>query len=246
MHINAPAIICAVRPHGEHDVIARALTADHGLLAGYVRGGRSRTNRPILIPANTVAGEWRARSEGQLARFSAELIHSRAPLLSEPLATAALDWATALTAATLPEAHPYPRLHSALGGLLTAVEAAPAARGWAASLVRYELLILQELGFGLDLSSCAATGAVDDLIWVSQKSARAVSAAAGVGYEGKLMRLPPFLLDGLRAAGWEDVNAGLRLTGHFLAHSLLDARRADTLAARERLVDRLTRAGEGL
>ena len=242
MLISAPAIVCATLPHGEHGVIVRALTQDHGLLSGYVRGGKSRVNRPILIPANMIAGTWNARTESALASLSVELFHSRAALLSEPLATSALDWATALAAATLPEAYPYPILYSALDGLLLAIEAAPAARSWVASLVRYELLVLQELGFGLDLSCCAQTGAVDDLTWVSPKSARAVSAAAGVGYESRLLALPPFLLGGLGEAEWRDALAGLKLTGHFIERSLLGERRIDIMAARERLVDRLERA----
>ena len=242
MLISAPAIVCATFPHGENGVIVRALTIDHGLLSGYVRGGKSRVNRPILIPANLVAGTWTARTEGALASLSVELIHSRAGLLSEPLATSAIDWATALTAATLPEAYPYPVLYSALDGLLLAIEVAPAARSWVASLVRYELLVLQELGFGLDLSCCAQTGAVDDLTWVSPKSARSVSAAAGVGYEQRLLALPPFLLGGSGDGGWNDVLDGLKLTGYFIERSLLDDRRKDVIGARMRLIDRLARA----
>jgi DNA repair protein RecO (recombination protein O) len=153
MQTKATAIICAVLPHGEHGVIVRALTAEHGLLGGYVRGGRSRINRPILIPANVIAGEWRSRSATQLASLTAELIQSRAPLHSEPLAAAGLDWATALTAVTLPEGHPYPNLFSALDGLLNAIEYAPAARGWATALARYEELLLGELGYGEDLGN---------------------------------------------------------------------------------------------
>ncbi|MFM9853044.1 MAG: DNA repair protein RecO [Sphingomonadaceae bacterium] len=239
---NAVAIICSIFPHGEHGSIVRALSADHGLLSGYVRGGRSRVNRPILMPANIIEGSWRARTDGQLAGLTAELVRSRAPLHSEPLAAAALDWVTALTAATLAESYPYPSLYSALDAVLTAIEAAPAAWGWATSLVRYELLILQQLGFGLDLERCAVTGGSDDLVWVSPTSARAVSRVGGVGYEGRLLTLPDFLASGNALASWDDVLAGLTLTGHFIERSLLGDRRADVMAARARLVDRLTRA----
>ena len=242
MHIIAPAIVCSILPHGEHGLIVRALCAEHGLLSGYVRGGRSRVNRPILMPANIIEGQWRARTDSQLASLTAEMLHSRAALLSEPLAAAAIDWATALTAATLPEGYPYPLLHSALDGVLSAIEASPRAFNWAASLVRYELLILQELGFGLDLTSCAVTGDLDDLKWVSPKSARSVSGAGAVGFEDRLLALPAFLMRGDGAATWDDVFAGLRMTGHFLESSLLGDRRADVMAARARLVDRLTRA----
>lgn len=150
MRIETQAIILSVRVHGEHGTVVRALTPDHGLQAGYVRGGKSRRLRPVLMAGNVVQAEFRARTDDQLAFLSVEPVHSRAFLLSEPLAAAALEWATALTAAALPEGQPYPRLYEGLDGLLTAIEAAPSARGWAAGLVRYELLLLGELGFGLD------------------------------------------------------------------------------------------------
>ncbi|WP_448663547.1 DNA repair protein RecO [Sphingomonas sp. CJ20] len=241
MHLRAEAIVLSVRLHGEHGAVVRALTARDGVQPGYVRGGRSRALRPVLQPANLVLGEWRARTQEQLAGLTVELLHSRAPLFGEPLPAAALTWVTALTATTLPEAQPYPRLHSALDGVLAAIEAAPAARGWAVALVRYELLLLAELGFGLDLEQCAATGAREDLAYVSPKSGGAVSRVAATGYEARLLRLPPFLTAG-GAAAWGDILDGLRLTGHFLARDLLIGRDADVLAARARLVDRLKRA----
>ncbi len=236
-----PAIVCALRPHGEHGAIARLLTPDHGLMAGYVRGGRSRAIRPVLVPGNSVKAEFRARTEDQLAGLTVEMEHSRAPLLAEPLPAAAIDWACALTAAALPEGTPYPALYQALDGVLGAVEAAPAARGWAVALIRYELLMLAELGFGLDLTRCAATGGTEDLAFVSPRSAAAVSRAGALGYESRLLPLPPFLIEG-GSGDWGQILDGLRLTGFFLERSVLTERRADVLAARERLVDRLKRA----
>jgi DNA repair protein RecO (recombination protein O) len=156
MQIRAAAIIVAVRSHGEHGAIVRALTEDHGLVAGYVRGGRSRRVRPILSVGNVVAAEFRARSEAQLASLAVEMIASRAPLLSEPLAAAAIEWVTALAAVALPEGHPYPRIYEALDGVLAAVEAAPSARGWVVALERYEALILTALGYG-DASAAGLT-----------------------------------------------------------------------------------------
>jgi DNA repair protein RecO (recombination protein O) len=235
------AIVCGVRGHGEHGAIARLLTPGHGLIAGYVRGGRSRALRPVLLPGNAVKAEFRVRTEDQLAGLTVELDHSRAPLLSEPLPAAAIDWVCALTAAALPEGTPYPELYQALDGVLGAVEAAPAARGWGAALVRYELLMLAELGFGLDLGRCAATGGAEDLAYVSPRSAAAVSRAAAVGYESRLLPLPHFLLEG-GAGDWAAILDGLRLTGFFLERSVLTEWRADVLAARERLVERLNRA----
>jgi DNA repair protein RecO (recombination protein O) len=238
MHIEAEAIVCAVRAHGEHGAIVRALTSDHGLIAGYVRGGRSRRLRPILIPGNRILGDWRARSEDQLPALVAELAESRAGLLGEPLAAMAIDWVTSLTTVTLPEGQPYPRLHSALEATLAAVAAAPSARGWVAALARYELLLLAELGFGLDLAECVATGAREDLAYVSPKSGGAVSRAAGALYRDRLLPLPSFLLNG-GLAEWPDLIAALTLTGHFLTRDLLHGAGAHTLAARERLVARL-------
>src|SRR3954464_3888130 len=150
MHLETQAIVVAVRAHGEHGAIVRALTPSEGVQAGYVRGGKSRRLRPVLVPGNLVAADYRARTEEQLPHLSVELAHSRAFLLSEPLASAGIEWATALTAAALPEGQPYPRLFEGLDGLLGAIEAAPSARGWAAAMVRYELLLLAQLGFGLD------------------------------------------------------------------------------------------------
>lgn len=194
MHISATAIICSVRNHGETGAIVRAFSAAEGLLAGYVQGARGRHLRPVLIPGNVIKGEWRVRTPGQLASLTAEPLHSRAHLLSEPLAIAAIDWVTALTAATLPEALAYPRLYSALDGVLSAIELAPAARVWAGALAQYETLLLAELGY-------AEEGTSDG---------------------------PPVAM---MAQNRE------RLVAHILGD-----RRADVMAARERLVDRLKRA----
>ncbi|WP_374945039.1 DNA repair protein RecO [Sphingomonas sp.] len=241
MHLSALAIVLAVRAHGEHGAIVRALTRDDGVQPGYVRGGRSRALRPVLLPGNTVQAEWRARTAEQLPALTVELATTLAPLHDEPLAAAAIAWATALTATALPEAQAYPRVHDALAGLLGAIAAAPSARGWAAACARYELLLLAELGFGLDLDRCVASGGAEDLAFVSPRSGAAVSRAAAAGYEDRLMPLPAFLRTG-GEAGWDDIFAGLRITGHFLARDLLVGRAADVLAGRERLVDRLKRA----
>jgi DNA repair protein RecO (recombination protein O) len=239
--LTATAIICAVRAHGEHGAIVRALTQEAGLLPGYVQGGRSSRMRPVLIPGNVVRASFRARTAEQLASLSVELVQSRGPLLGEPLPAAAIDWACAFTAATLPEGHPYPALYSALEAVLDAVEAAPAARGWAVALVSYELLVLAELGFGLDLSECAVTGAKQGLAYVSPRTGRAVSVEGAGAHAQRLLPLPAFLVEG-GEAGWPDILTGFTLTGHFIAHNLVDRRHADILAARERLIERLKRA----
>ena len=242
MNVTADAIVCALRNHGEHGAVVRLMTADHGLQAAYVRGARGRRMRPVLIPGNLVQATLRSRSETQLSQAEVELGHSRAPLLSEPLPAAAIEWVTALTAVALPEGQPYPRLYAALDALLSAIEAAPSASGWGAALVRYEMLMLAELGFGLDLDTCAVTGGNDDLVAVSPQSGRAVSAAEAAGYEGRLLRLPSFVRGGGQGS-WAEIADGLRLTGHFLRRDLLAERWSALGEARERLAERLRRAG---
>lgn len=148
MHIRTQAILCSARPHGEVGVIARLMTASHGLIAAYVSGGRGRDLRPVLIPGNGVEAELRARIEGQMPAARIELTRSRAPFLAEPLPAAAIGWVCALTATALPERHAYPAIHEALNALLDAVCSAPSARGWAPGLVAYEALVLRELGYG--------------------------------------------------------------------------------------------------
>lgn len=199
VRLETEAIVVAVRPHGEHGAIVRALTPGEGVQAGYVRGGKSRRLRPVLVAGNRVHAEFRARTEEQLAHLGVELAHSRAFLLSEPLASAGIEWACALTAAALPEGQPYPHLYEGLDGLLGAIEAAPSARGWAAALVRYELLVLAETGFGLQRSPDASD------------------------------------------ESWEVLRDSLRRTGFALERDLLTGRRAEVLAARERLIERLKR-----
>ncbi|MGI8705184.1 MAG: DNA repair protein RecO [Sphingomicrobium sp.] len=153
MQIDTDAIVCGVRSHGEHGAVVRMLTPKHGLVAAYVRGGRGRRMRPVLIPGNVVSAQLRSRTESQLPQATIELAHSRAPIFSEPLPAGGIEWATALVAAALPERQPYPRLYEAMAGLLDAIEAAPSASGWGVALARFELLLLSELGYGRETST---------------------------------------------------------------------------------------------
>jgi DNA repair protein RecO (recombination protein O) len=242
MRTDTPAIVCALRNHGEHGAIVRLMTPDQGLVAAYVRGARGRRMRPVLIAGNVVQARLSARTESQLPQAAIELVHSRGPLLSEPLPAAGIDWATVLTATALPEGQPYSPLYQALEGLLDAIEAAPSAAGWGAALVRYELLLLAELGFGLDLDRCAVNGSNDDLVAVSPKSGRAVSAAEAEPYASRLLPLPHFVREG-GTASWPEIAQGLDLTGHFLLRDVLTDRARPIAEARERLVERLRRAG---
>ena len=242
MRSQTQAIVCALRSHGEHGAVVRMMTPEQGLVAAYVRGARGRQMRPVLMAGNVVQAQLSARTENQLPQAAIELVHSRAPLLSEPLPAAAIEWATVLTATALPEGQPYPSLYQALEGLLDAIEAAPSASGWGTALVRYELLLLAELGFGLDLDRCAVSGTNDNLVAVSPISGRAVSAAEAEPYSGKLLPLPGFVRKGGRAS-WAEIVGGLELTGHFLLRDVLTDRLRPVTGARQRLVDRLRHAG---
>jgi DNA repair protein RecO (recombination protein O) len=241
LRLTTPAIVLSLHAHGEHGAVVRLLTPEHGLQSAYVRGARGRRLRPVLMAGNLVDASLSARTGEQLAQATIELTRSRAPLMAAPLPAAAITWLAALTAGALPDSQPFPRLFSALDAVLTAIEAAPAARDWGAGLVRFELLLLAELGFGLDLSQCAATGSFEELVAVSPRSGRAVSAAAAQPFHRQLLALPPFI----RAGGpgsWGEIIDGLALSRHFLARDVLTDRAAPLLAARDRLVERLRRA----
>lgn len=242
MRLQTRATVCTLRNHGEHGAIVRLMTANHGLQAAYVRGARGRRMRPLLIAGNLVHARFSARTDAQLPQAEIELIHSRGPMLSEPLPAAAIEWATVLTATALPEAQPYPVVHSTLEALLDAIEAAPAASGWGAAMVRYEIVLLAELGFGLDLEQCALSGRRDELVAVSPRSGRAVSAAEAEPYKDRLLPLPTFVRSG-GTGSWHDIVDGLGLTGHFVERHLLTGSLAPLMEARQRLVERLLRAG---
>lgn len=216
-------IVLSARPHGETSVILDLLTREHGRHLGVVRGGRSRTERPVLQPGNLVRAHWRARLDEHLGNFAVEGVTLRA---AELMASRAGTFGAGHVAALvrlLPERDPHPRLF-ALAELVLGHLPDPAVGP--ALMVRFELALLSELGFGLDLASCAATGTTDDLAYVSPKSGRAVSATAGAPYADRLLPLPPFLIGSGRNAAptAADIAAGFRLTGFFLARDLLEPR----------------------
>jgi len=148
VNLRAPAILLASRPQGETGAIARLLTADQGLIAAYVAGGRGRQMRAVMVPGNRVALELTTRAANQLPFARLELEHSRAALMTEPLPAAAIQWVCGLTATALPERQTYPGLYVALDALLSAVAIAPSARGWVSGLIAYETMLLRELGYG--------------------------------------------------------------------------------------------------
>lgn len=239
IHIDGPALVLSLIPHGEHGLVVRLLTPAHGLVAAYVRGGRGRRLGPVLQPGNLVAAHLLARAEGQLPQASVELLAPRAALATSGAAVAVLDWACSLMAATLAEGDPHPRLYDALDALGALVAAGGDRAQLGSAIVRHELLLLAELGHGLDLASCAATGATTDLGFVSPKSRQAVSRGAGLPYAAKLLPLPGFLVTDA-AADAQAIADGLALTGHFIARDLLGARADRLWPTRQVMVQRLT------
>lgn len=243
MQISSDAIILTIRPHGEHGAIVRAITPEHGLLAGYVRGARSRHMRPIVMPANVVTGHWRARLEGQLPGLQLELKEARSPFYREPLIACSFEWATMLTALILPEGDPCPDNYQALSALLALICAAPAARHWAEKLAHYEAMMLDNMGQGMALSRCAL-GGKGALIGVSPRSGRAVSEERVGQWRDKLLPLPEFMQDieGAPEPDMEAILSGLSLTGHFLIRALDDhgtRMSANILPIRARLITQL-------
>lgn len=237
------AIVLAARPHGEANAVLSALTLEHGRHAGLVHGGAGKRQGPLLQPGNRLSLTWRARLADQLGHFRVEpmqLLASR--LVHDPARLMALTSACVLLEESLPEREAHPRLYA---GLLRLLEDMVQNKnnGWPETYVRFELLLLADLGFGLDLGSCALTGTADDLAYVSPRSGRAVGRAAAGAFAPRLLPLPAFLGgdgDGDKAAGVEELAAGLRLTGHFLAKHVFAPADRPLPSSRERLADRLS------
>ncbi|CUW40144.1 DNA repair protein RecO [Magnetospirillum sp. XM-1] len=235
MEWDDDSIVLAVRRHGETGAVASLLTRAHGRHAGLVHGGQGKANRPILQPGNAVRAKWNARLPEQLGNFKLELLHAyAAAFLDDAARLAALGSACALVEAALPERQPHPACHAALAALLHALEA----ESWPSVYVHFELALLRDLGFGLDLTACAATGQTDDLAWVSPKTGRAVSRAAGEPYRDKLFALPAFLIDGGEGDSTA-IRQGLEMTGFFLQRHVLAPRHAELPAARGRMISKL-------
>jgi len=234
-------IVLSARKHGETSAVVTLLTRAHGRHAGLVRGGTGKTARGVLQPGNRVAARWRARLAEHLGLLACEMTHPfAAAVLDHPDRLAALAAACAVADAALPEREPCPEVYDGLLALLGAIEDDV----WPVAYVRWELGLLAALGFGLDLSECAASGRNDQLAYVSPRSGRAVSLAAGEPYRGRLLALPPFLTAG-GGNGAEAVAVldGLRLTGHFLERHVFAPTGGGALpAARRRLEERLRRA----
>jgi len=237
MEWREEGIILGLRRHGETSVIAEILTSTRGRWLGLVRGGRSRRMRPVLQPGNLVLAGWRARLEDHLGTLTAEPVSLRAgTIMADGLKLAGLTTLTAL-AQFLPEREPHPRVYQAMRLVLDELDD-PAI--WPAMLVRWELGLLDELGFGLDLGRCAVTGSPEELIYVSPRTGRAVSRSAGEAYRDKLLVLPGFLKGSQTSApDLSDVLAGFTLTGHFLARHIFEPRDAAAPESRSWIIARL-------
>ncbi|MBC6443003.1 MAG: DNA repair protein RecO [Rhodobacteraceae bacterium] len=227
-------IILTSRPHGESAAILEVLTERHGRHLGVVHGGASRNKAPLLQPGNQVNLEWRARLEEHIGSYRVELLRSRMAILSNRRALAAMGSITALLSFALPERMELPGIYTPT--LMLADRLLSADDSWISDYALWELTVLAELGYMLDLTQCAATGTRQNLVWVSPRSGRAVSAEAGVPYLDRLLPLPAFLLSG-DSAGAADTLAALKLTGYFWENRLAPALGARLLpGARARFV----------
>ncbi|HBF60259.1 MAG TPA: DNA repair protein RecO [Methyloceanibacter sp.] len=231
-------IFLSGKPLGEANLIAEVLTLEHGRHLGLVRGGQSRRIRPTLQPGNLVRVTWRARLAEHLGGYTVELMEAHgARALDDPRALAAIGTIAELVK-LLPERDPHPELYATTLHVLRSF-AEPDI--WPALMVYWEFQLLQELGFGLELTSCAATGATEDLVYVSPKSARAVSREAGAPYADKMLSLPQFLIDSSAPLAPSDIAAGFALTGYFLERDVLAPHGLKFPDARGRLLDLLQR-----
>ncbi|THD85281.1 DNA repair protein RecO [Aliigemmobacter aestuarii] len=231
-------VLLSMRTHGESAAIIEVFTAAHGRHSGVVRGGASRKVAPILQPGAQLAVEWRARLDDHIGTYTVEPLRSRAGVLGDRLALAGLNAVCALIHVALPEREPHAALWQATVGLLDALQSVP---DWPADYLRWEMRLLEELGFGLDLTRCAVTGARDGLDFVSPRTGRAVSRAGAGDWADRLFPLPACLM-GQGPADPRQMAEGLAITGHFLNRELAPVLGGRPLPeARARLIDLLAR-----
>jgi DNA repair protein RecO (recombination protein O) len=241
MEFEDDAYVLSARPFGETGAIVELITRLHGKYAAHVAGAASRRMKPFLQAGARVSLRYRARTSEQLGAASLEPVgEGPSALFDDALALAGLSAAAAVAAGALPEREPHP---GAFLGLEAFIAALAQPDIWPAVYVRFEAGLLADLGFGLDLSRCAVTGSPDDLVYVSPRTGRAVSAAAGDAYKDRLLALPPFLLSSQGGLGAGDIAAGLAITGHFLQRYLFAPLNRPLPPARMWLSDRLAEAG---
>ncbi|MEX3016953.1 DNA repair protein RecO [Gymnodinialimonas hymeniacidonis] len=238
MEWRADGILIALRRHGESAAIVELFTAEHGRHLGVVRGGASRKMAPLLQVGAQLDATWKARLSEHIGSFTVELRQSRAAeVLDDRTALAGMTAVCALLSFTLPERAPYPALYARSVALLDGL----GAEKWAEAYLGWEMALLEEMGFGLDLSACAVTGSTEELVYVSPKSGRAVSRGAAGEWVDRLLPLPPVLRG--EPSTPRDVSLALQTTGYFLTHQLAKSLGDRPLpAARQRYVDLISRA----
>jgi len=228
-------IVLSARKHGESSLIVSLLTEQHGRHAGLVRGGAGRRNRGVYQPGNLVNAHWRARLVEHLGTYTCELLDAKpAAFLDSPLELAALQSAASITELALPERENHPNVFN---GLQIVLESLDEISVWPTVYVKWELGLLKELGFGLDLSCCAATGQTDDLVYISPRTGRAVSRQAGLPYHDRMLALPEFLITRDVSCEFSDLFDALKLSGYFLEHHVFGG--APLPPARTRFMDRI-------
>ena len=241
MEFHEEAFVLSARAHGDTGVVGDLLTETHGRHAAYVAGGASRRMKPFLQPGARVIADYRARTSDHLGSARLEPVgEGPSALFDDGLALAGLAAAAAVAQGALPERESHPGAFLAFEALMTAFQIPEV---WPAIFVRFEAGLLEDLGFGLDLSRCAVTGSMDDLIWVSPRTGRAVSREAGAPYADKLLTLPPFIHGAQAGLGEGDVRSGLDLTGHFLEQFVFHPQNKPLPPARVWLVDKLGEQG---
>lgn len=236
MEWSDEAIVLGARKHGETSAIASVFARAHGLSSGLVRGARGKALRGVLETGNAVSIRWRARLPDHLGNFSCEIFRSfAAEVMDDRHALAAIASIAALLRWTLAEREAHPGLYETTIALLGAL----GRDDWVRRYVEWEVVLLAELGFGLDLRTCAATGTRENLVFVSPRTGRAVSAEAGAPYHDKLLRLPKFLMDRSAVVDATEIRAGLGLTGYFLASHVFAPEGRRLPAGRLRLAELL-------
>lgn len=239
MNWSDEGFVLSARKHGESAAIVTLFTREKGRHAGLVRGGSASRARGIYQTGNFVSADWQARLSEHLGTYTCELIKSHAAaLMTERLELLALMSAAGVLERLLPEREPHPETFERFAVL---IESLIAGEGWLTGYVDWEMHLLADLGYGLDLTACAATGNTEDLIYVSPRTGCAVSEGAGLPYRDKLLKLPAFLKGAGAAADMATIADGLRLTGHFLARCAQDADAGDLPQSRAQFVDRLRR-----
>ncbi len=233
-------VLLSMRPHGEGSAIIEVLTADHGRHMGVVRGGGSRRMAPVLLPGAQLAVAWRARLDSHIGAFRAEPLRSRAAVLDDPLGLSGLSAVCALVHHALPEREPHKELYHQTVALMDEMVTG---EDWGLCYLRWEMRLLEDIGFGLSLGSCAVTGSREDLAFVSPKTGRAVSRTAAGEWVARLMPLPACML-GQGPATTPELLQGLAITAHFLTRELAPQLNAGPLPeARARMIGRLERRG---